>query len=154
MIQVSKSLPAAAIPNALRARLEQAATLALERLNLPGPAGLSIVISDDAQLKALNQEFLGIDAPTDVLSFPAEGIDPDTGRPYLGDILISLPRAQAQAEAAGHSLEAELCLLVVHGILHLSGYDHAKQDEKAVMWALQAQILEKLGVPPVKLPGG
>lgn len=152
MILIADSLPTAAIPDSLRARLEESANAALEFTRNPRPAGLSIMITDDTQLQSLNYQFLGIDAPTDVLSFPAEEIDPDTGHPYLGDILISLPRAQSQAEAAGHPLEAEMCLLVVHGILHLVGYDHADEEQKTAMWSFQTQILEKLGIPPLKLP--
>ena len=150
-IQVARSLPVAAIPASLRLRLEKAARLALERAGASAEAGLSIVITDDSQLQALNQRFLGIDAPTDVLSFPTEGTDPDTGQPYLGDILISYPRAQAQADAAGHSLEAELCLLLVHGTLHLAGHDHADEPGKTAMWSLQDQILEYLGFPSLKI---
>jgi len=151
-IQVARSLPVAAIPASLRLRLEKAARLALERAGASAEAGLSIVITDDSQLQALNQRFLGNDAPTDVLSFPAEGADdPDTGQPYLGDVLISYPRAQAQADAAGHSLEAELCLLLVHGILHLAGHDHADEPGKTAMWSLQDQILEYLGFPSLKI---
>jgi len=149
-IQVSESLPATSVPDSLRTRLEHAATIALEYTGAPSQAGLSIVIADDTLLQALNLQYLGIDSPTDVLSFPAEEPDPDTGQPYLGDILISHPRARAQAEAAGHPVEAELCLLTVHGILHLVGHDHAEEDQKAAMWSLQAQILDRLGFPSLK----
>jgi probable rRNA maturation factor len=106
---------------------------------------LTIVVSDDAQLQALNRQFLDIDAPTDVLSFPADEPNPDSDGRYLGDVVISLARASAQAEAAGHAAIDELRLLVVHGVLHLLGHDHAEADEKAVMWALQSAILAQLG---------
>jgi probable rRNA maturation factor len=108
---------------------------------------LSLVLSDDAQLQALNRQFLGIDAPTDVLSFPSgeSEPDPDSGERYLGDVLISYPRARAQAEAGRHPVEEELRLLVVHGVLHLLGYDHTGQADKAEMWAHQAAILARLG---------
>ena len=112
---------------------------------------LTIVLTDDAQLHKLNQEYLGIDAPTDVLSFPASETDPETARRYLGDILISVPRAEEQARAAGHVLEAEVQLLVVHGTLHLLGYDHAEVDEKARMWKAQAEILDGLGLQNIKI---
>jgi probable rRNA maturation factor len=92
-----------------------------------------------------------VDAPTDVLSFPASEADPETGTPYLGDILISIPRAKQQAETAGHSLEAEVQLLVVHGTLHLLGHDHAKAGEKARMWKEQAEVMSKLGLSNVKV---
>lgn len=128
--------------------LRQAAQAALE-IRPPetqGPVGLTIVLSDDRQLQALNRQYLDIDAPTDVLAFPAGQMDPESGALYLGDVLISEPRARAQAQAGGHALEAELQLLVVHGVLHLLGYDHADEDEKAHMWAAQAAALESLGL--------
>ncbi|MGH2523455.1 MAG: rRNA maturation RNase YbeY, partial [Anaerolineales bacterium] len=90
---------------------------------------------------------LGHDYPTDVLSFPSEETDPETGMRYFGDIAISFPHAHAQAAAGGHPVAAELQLLVVHGVLHLLGHDHAKRAEKARMWAAQAEILKKLKAP-------
>ncbi|MCK7481783.1 MAG: rRNA maturation RNase YbeY [Candidatus Moduliflexus flocculans] len=104
----------------------------------------------------MNRDYLGIDAPTDVLSFPASEtdgsqIDPEAGSPYLGDILISLPYAARSAAQAGHPLEAEVQLLVVHGVLHLLGHDHAKVREKAKMWKAQAEILESLGLGHIKI---
>jgi probable rRNA maturation factor len=112
---------------------------------------LAIVLTDDAQLRELNRDYLGIDAPTDVLSFPASETDPETGRRYLGDILISVPRAEEQARAAGHALEAEAQLLAVHGMLHLLGYDHAEDAEKARMWKAQAEVLERLGLAEIEI---
>ncbi|HRQ31500.1 MAG TPA: rRNA maturation RNase YbeY, partial [Anaerolineales bacterium] len=93
----------------------------------------------------------GIDSPTDVLSFPASESDPDTGSPYLGDILISIPRAKAQAKIAGHALELEIQLLIVHGVLHLLGHDHAQPKEKAKMWKAQKEILESLGLGAIQI---
>jgi rRNA maturation RNase YbeY len=98
-----------------------------------------------------NREYLGVDAPTDVLSFPASETDPETGAPYLGDILISIPYARKGAKQAGNSLEAEVQLLVVHGVLHLLGHDHAKPKEKARMWKAQREILIKLGLGDVQI---
>ena len=125
--------------------LEGAALETLRQAGASPEAGFSVVITDDEQLHQLNQQFLEIDAPTDVLSFPSDEIDPDTGETYLGDVLISLPRAVAQAQAGGHPARDELQLLVVHGMLHLLGHDHAEPEEKARMWALQASVLEQLG---------
>src|SRR3990172_6242652 len=130
-------------PSAL---LELAARAVLTHQNESLDVDLSIVLTDDTRLHKLNRDFLGIDAPTDVLSFPASETDPETGAPYLGDILISVPRAQAQAEAAGHALEAEVQLLVVHGVLHLLRHDHAQAEDKARMWEAQAEILAGLGL--------
>ncbi|MFN2144341.1 MAG: rRNA maturation RNase YbeY, partial [Anaerolineales bacterium] len=86
------------------------------------------------------------DAPTDVLSFPVAFDDPETGSPYLGDILISLPTARKQAETAGHAVQDEVQLLLAHGMLHLLGYDHTTPEEKAKMWTLQDRILTQLGI--------
>ncbi|HEX2990459.1 MAG TPA: rRNA maturation RNase YbeY [Anaerolineales bacterium] len=129
--------------------LERAARSVLEYEAQDGE--LSIVLSDDARLQELNRDYLGIDAPTDVLSFPASETDPQTGARYIGDILISVPRAQSQAEAAGHALESELQLLVVHGVLHLLGHDHAGPEEKKRMWQAQAEILKSLGLGTIQI---
>lgn len=123
--------------------LERAALAVLQAAEVQGDA--SIVLTDDEQLKALNTQYLDVQAPTDVLSFPSGEIDPDSQELYLGDVIISQPRAALQAAAGGHSLEDELSLLAVHGMLHLLGYDHAEADEKAVMWSKQADILARLG---------
>jgi probable rRNA maturation factor len=141
------------------ALLEHAARLTLDT-SIPLSSGfdfalasadMTIVLTDDAQLHELNREYLGVDAPTDVLSFPASEADPETGTPYLGDILISIPRAKQQAEAAGHSVEDEVQLLVVHGTLHLLGHDHAEAGEKARMWKAQAEVMSGLGLSHVKI---
>jgi probable rRNA maturation factor len=129
--------------------LEQAALAALTHQSAEGD--LTIVLSDDEQLHRLNRDFLGVDAPTDVLSFPASETDPETGAAYLGDILLSIPRADAQAQSAGHSLADEARLLVVHGVLHLLGHDHAEADEKAKMWKAQTEVMDKLGLGHVKV---
>ena len=132
--------------------LERAALYTLE---LVAPekidSHITIVLTDDRQLHELNREYLDVDSPTDVLSFPASELDPETGAVYLGDILISIPRAAEQAHAAGHSVEAETQLLVVHGVLHLLGFDHATDEEKAVMWEEQAKVLERLGLSRIKI---
>ncbi len=131
--------------------LEHAARLALDHESAPIEADLTIVLTDDAQLRELNRDYLGLDVPTDVLSFPASESDPETGATYLGDILISIPRAKIQAQAAGHRLEDEIQLLVVHGVLHLLGHDHAEAEDKARMWAAQAEVLARLGLSNVKI---
>src|SRR6266540_868899 len=131
--------------------LERAARAALEHETQSLDSELSIVLTDDARLHELNLNYLGVDAPTDVLSFPASETDPETGARYIGDILISVPRAQAQADAAGHPLESEVQLLVVHGMLHLLGHDHAEPDDKARMWKAQTEILESLGLANIHI---
>ena len=131
--------------------LAQTADAALEHESVEAEVILSIILTDDGQLRELNRDYLGIDAPTDVLSFPASESDPETGARYLGDILISIPRAAEQAQAAGHDLQGEVQLLVVHGVLHLLGHDHAEAEEKARMWAAQAEVLERLGLGHIKV---
>ena len=127
--------------------LERAANATLLQQSAPD-ADLTLVLTGDTQIQSLDRDFLGKDEPTDVLSFPSSEMDPETGRRYLGDIIISVPRAEAQSIAAGHSLEAELSLLVVHGVLHLLGHDHAGPEEKTNMWAAQSEVLTRLGISP------
>jgi probable rRNA maturation factor len=127
--------------------LERAAKTALHQQSAPD-VDLSLVLTGDSQIQALDRDFLKKDAPTDVLSFPSFETDPETGRRYLGDIIISVQQAEAQSVAAGHSLEAELSLLVIHGVLHLLGHDHAGVRDKRRMWAAQSEILTILGIPP------
>lgn len=112
---------------------------------LPADGDATIVLSNDTHLRELNRQFLGIDAPTDVLSFPSEDSDPETGIRYLGDIVLSVERAAHQAASAGHPLKDELQLLIVHGALHLLGHDHAESAEKERMWAQQNMILDQIG---------
>ena len=127
--------------------LEAAAQAALRYEQTPETSELSIVVGDDEQLRELNFQYRAIDLPTDVLSFPAGEADPESGNFYIGDIILSYPRASEQAEAGGHPVKAELQLLVVHGVLHLLGYDHGDAEEKERMWSKQASILAELGSP-------
>jgi probable rRNA maturation factor len=110
------------------------------------------VITDNEQVQALNQQFRRVDSSTDVLSFPADFIDPDTLKTYLGDVIISYPICLAQAQSANHPVDQELAILVVHGVLHLMGYDHINTKDKKQMWSLQADILKRLGYKDIKLP--
>lgn len=121
-------------------------TATFENQETPIEADLTIVVDGDERIRELNNNFLGQDKPTDVLAFPAGHIDPDTGHTYLGDIVISYTQAKTQAEAAGHLISSELCLLVVHGLLHLLGHDHDTQESKAVMWSAQDLVLAHLDV--------
>ena len=129
--------------------IERAASAVLQLRSAAGD--LSIILTGDARLQQLNRDYLGIDAPTDVLSFPASEMDPETSALYLGDVLISISRARRQARMAGHPLEAELQLLVVHGVLHLLGYDHAEPEDKERMWAVQVQALESIGLAGIEI---
>jgi len=132
--------------------LEKAALAVLQHQAYDLAAELSVVIDSDEKLRQLNRDFLGIDALTDVLSFPSEEFDPDEQAEYIGDVVISYPRALTQAQTAGHPVLNEIQLLVVHGVLHLLGHDHAEPQEKSKMWQAQAEILASLGVTILKLP--
>jgi probable rRNA maturation factor len=139
---------APAFAGSLSARhLRTIAIAALCHENTPGQ--VTLVITDDRAIQNLNRDFLGIDTPTDVLAFSAREdggpfiASPEAGG-YLGDVIVSYPRAVVQAAEQGHPVEQELNLLVVHGLLHLLGYDHATEEEKALMWARQETILTAL----------
>ncbi|HVC34255.1 MAG TPA: rRNA maturation RNase YbeY [Chloroflexota bacterium] len=111
---------------------------ALESQGIAGPVEISLVVTDDAEIQALNLAYRGKDCPTDVLSFSqAEGPvgfpeTPGTPRP-LGDIVISYDRVRAQASEYGHSERRELAYLAVHGLLHLLGFDHESEPQRETM---------------------
>jgi diacylglycerol kinase (ATP) len=109
------------------------------------PGAVTIVLTGENTIQDLNRRFADLDSPTDVLAFPNGDIDPETDETYFGDVVIAVPIAQAQANAASHPLETELALLIVHGILHLLGYDHSKPDELERMESRQTIILTDLG---------
>ncbi len=144
-IQIAEQIELDSDAAELSGMLETAAQATLKLAGAEPTAELTIVLTDDAQIQELNNQFLGVDAPTDVLSFPAGELDPDSDELYLGDIVISVPRAQAQASAGGHAYQEEMQLLTVHGVLHLLGHDHGEPDEKQRMWALQSKVLVELG---------
>ncbi len=128
-------------------RLRQVAEAVLRHEGSLGQ--VTVVVTDDIGIQELNRDFLGIDAPTDVLSFGAQEasgpfvVAPEAGN-YLGDVILSFPRAATQAAEQGHPTGQEIDLLVVHGLLHLLGYDHATEAEQAAMWARQDEILNSL----------
>ena len=141
------------------ALLERTITAALEAEGVAIPCEVDVLITDDEGIHQINLEQRGVDRPTDVLSFPmfnylpgqppADGADADpaTGLTPLGDMVISLERARAQAEEYGHPVERELSYLAVHSVLHLLGYDHMDEgEEKAQMRAREEAILGKLGM--------
>ena len=111
----------------------------------------TIVLTTNDEIHMLNRQFLNHDRPTDVLAFPVDETDPDTAQTYLGDVIISYERARKQAKKTKHKVKEELQLLVVHGMLHLLGFNHGKEKEKATMWDLQVKILSGLGISTKKL---
>ncbi len=125
-------------------------TMAGDAAHANREAEVALVLTDDAEIARLNGRFRGIDGPTDVLSFPAGAPLPgaDAGAPVmLGDIAIALETTARQAEREARPLGDRLQHLVVHGILHLVGYDHRGAREAADMEALEVEILTRLGVP-------
>lgn len=111
---------------------------------------ITVVMTDNDGVQALNREFRNVDAPTDILSFPFSNT-PDVAS-YLGDLVIAFPYASAQAEREQHALEDSLMLLVVHGTLHLLGYDHDTPENRQDMWDAQEEALLKLDLSPDIVP--
>lgn len=136
--------------------LIDAARATLAQHNAAG-CSLTLVISDSATVQDLNRQFRGVDAPTDVLSFPADDMPPapddvpDSPR-YVGDIIIAYPYTAAAAQRAGHDIAGTLTLLTVHGTLHLLGFDHDTDANRAVMWRHQRDICAALGVAEAIIP--
>jgi probable rRNA maturation factor len=125
------------------ARKSAEKTLALEKSE---NCEVSILLTDDSEIRELNLLYRQVDAPTDVLAFAMrEGEDGDANSDILGDVVISIPTADRQAKEYSHSLEAELSLLVAHGVLHLLGYDHAEKNEAKIMQEKQKEIVYSLG---------
>lgn len=129
----------------------------------PYETEISLLLTDNEQIRQINKEFRNIDGATDVLSFPAielqtpgdfsdleeaaeDYFHPETGELILGDIVISVERALSQAEEFGHSLIREMAFLTAHSMLHLMGYDHMEEEEREVMEAKQEEILQRLGI--------
>jgi probable rRNA maturation factor len=129
--------------------LEDAAGAVLAQHDVHLDSSLSVVIADNEFVRALNQQYRGVDSPTDVLSFPADEppVVIDDEPPYLGDLIIAFPYASAQAAREQHDLSDSLALLVVHGTLHLLGYDHDTAENRAEMWAAQESALIALNIP-------
>jgi probable rRNA maturation factor len=115
------------------------------------PYEVSLVFTDSETVKQLNRDYRGVDEPTDVLAFsmlPQKGTDssfplPPDGFTRLGEVIISYPQAVAQAKEQGHSPERELALLIIHGILHLLGYDHEEPEEESKMRERERELLER-----------
>jgi probable rRNA maturation factor len=126
--------------------LQNAAQKALQLSQLEDMPSLSIKITGNQEIQELNTSYRGIEKVTDVLSFEADYFDPDLETRYLGDVVISYTQAADQAKKRGHPVVSELQLLVIHGVLHLSGYDHGSAQDREVMWKVQKQALDELGL--------
>ena len=147
-----------AVPEGIEKQFRTVITAALAAEGVSVPCEINVLFTDDEGIHQINLDMREVDRPTDVLSFPMfalepgehpseEDTDPATGLVPLGDMCISLERAEAQAEEFGHSVQRELCYLTVHSVLHLLGYDHMDEGPmKAQMRAREEAILENLGI--------
>ena len=136
----------------LKMLVRRAVIATLDYEEVEGEPEISLTFTDNKGIQVLNRDFRGIDRPTDVLSFPLHDYE-DTSLPFeepedsLGDIVISLERAEEQAQEFGHSFEREVAFLTVHSMLHLLGYDHVNSEEEdAEMRRRQREILESMGL--------
>jgi probable rRNA maturation factor len=121
--------------------IELGIMLTLENHNKPD-ADITIRLTENPEIQVLNEKYRGVPSATDVLAFNQNFIDPESNREYLGDIIISVERADVQASENNLSLDEECVLLAVHGTLHLLGYDHYEADEKQIMWETQDKIIK------------
>lgn len=155
-LTIYNQLKSQEISSEIRRLIEKAVKLCVKKEDFPYPCEASVTLTDNESIKELNLEYRGIDKATDVLSFPLieylngkpqiqpVDTDPDSGRVFLGDIIISVEKAFEQAQNYGHSMERELSFLAVHGILHLLGYDHETETEEKLMFSLQEDILNEM----------
>ena len=141
MIQIQKS--SADLPDVNLDLLQMAIGLTLEKLKRKD-VDITLRLTNNNEMKMLNQTYREEEKTTDVLSFNEDFTDPETGRFYLGDIVISLDQAAEQAAGQGHGFDAECAFLAIHGTLHLLGFDHYKPEEKARMWALQDELFNEV----------
>lgn len=149
------------VPAGLEELLEKVARSCVEEEGVQVPVYAALQIIGDEEIHRVNRETRGVDRPTDVLSFPTVNypagttaranekrirreFDPEARASFIGDILISLPRAREQAEEYGHSLRREICYLTAHAMFHLMGYDHMNDEEKAQMRAMEEKALRFL----------
>ena len=141
------------------ALVKRAVCAVLEAEGIGVPCHVDVLLTDDEGIHAINLEHRGVDRPTDVLSFPLNELTPgafdpelcevdfDTDEILLGDMVISIPRCEAQGEEFGHGYKREVSYLAVHSTLHLLGYDHLDEGpEKALMRAREDAVMEKLGI--------
>ncbi len=149
-IMISADVPG--VDEGLRSFLRKAIRTALDGEGVDVPCEINVLITNDGGIHRINLDMRGVDAPTDVLSFPMFDLrpgdtDPATGLAPLGDMCISLERAKAQAKEYGHANRRELAYLAVHSTLHLLGYDHLDEGpEKARMREREEYIMKELGL--------
>ncbi len=149
------------IPEGAEQLMERVAEAVCREEGISGVSAYVRVVNDEA-IHELNRETRGVDRPTDVLSYPTvryrqgtarnnaallrREIDPETRKAFLGDIMISIDRARAQAKEYGHSLTRELGYLTAHAMLHLMGYDHMTEEDKPVMRVMEEKVMADIGL--------
>lgn len=129
-------------------RLEKVTEAVIVEEKIKGGVEISLVFTGEKRIRNLNKTYRGVDRVTDVLSFEGENDDdfvsPDEGVSYPGEIFICYPRAQRQAREKKHSIEKEIDILLVHGLFHLLGYDHIKDEDYMVMHKKEEKVIRKL----------
>lgn len=151
------------VPSGFLSLMQQAADAAVKAEGIQDKTAVHILLCDDEMIRGYNRDWRNIDRSTDVLSFPLisypegktagacqkrllEAYDDEINSCMLGDLIISVPHALAQAEEYGHSPEREFAYLTVHGICHLMGYDHIEEADRACMRAKEEEILAAIGL--------
>lgn len=140
------------LPTGTRLLIRKACIATLKLEGFEDSAEVNVTLVNDEMIKEMNTKFRKIESSTDVLSFPlgengVYDVNPETGAKMLGDIVISLEHAYAQADLYGHGLEREIAFLTVHSMLHLLGYDHEKGGlEKTIMREKEEKVLDALGL--------
>ncbi len=134
-------------------RLQKVVEKVLQMENLPPNVEISLVITGQERIQELNRQYRGKDQPTDVLSFamaeqkenePTAFIGPPDGLLHLGEVIISYPQAELEANERGHSTQREMAILIVHGVLHILGYDHEQPEKEPAMTAREKEVLTEL----------
>ena len=143
-IQIKQVYPVA------ESRLRQAAETVLKQLRADSRSHVTLVVTDDDSVRRLNLKYRQVASETDVLSFPAgpTPVDTDSNSAYLGDILIAYPYAKRVAKRRNLNAENAICMLAIHGLLHLLGHHHDTETEKRAMWNEQAAALASIGIDP------
>lgn len=132
--------------------LEDVIATTLSFTNQNKNVSININFVNEQEIVNINNQFLGYPEPTDVLSFEADVTDPETGKTILGDIIICLPFVEKQSALLENDLHNEIKLMVIHGMLHLLGFDHDDEKSKSLMWDKQNKILESLKIHLNKIP--
>lgn len=151
-ITITNSQKKVKVPTGTRLLVRRACNATLDMEKFVGDAEINVTFTCDEDIRKINSQFRNIDSATDVLSFPLSengvyDINPETNAKMLGDVLISLEHAEAQAAEYGHSFERETAYLTVHSVLHLLGYDHVSGGlEKEIMREKEEAVMELLGL--------